>query len=234
VLRVNDLDVSYGSVQVIHRVSFRVDEGECITIVGSNGAGKTTTLKAISGLLRPFSGSIEFEGRKIDRLPPYEVAELGIAHVPEGRGIFPEMTVRENLELGAYVARARKKRGETLDRVFQLFPRLRERQNQWAETLSGGEQQMLVIGRGLMLEPKLLMLDEPSLGLAPILAEAVFEKLEEIHGQGIATLLVEQNVYRALTLAIRGYVLENGRIALEGASQDLLKNDHIKTAYLGI
>lgn len=233
-LFVNKIEVSYGSVQVIHGVSFKVEKGECVTIVGSNGAGKTTTLKTISGLLRPISGTIEFEDRKIDHLPPFEVTELGIAHVPEGRGIFPEMTVRENLDLGAYVPSAKKKRKETLDRVFQLFPRLKERQDQLAGTLSGGEQQMLVIGRGLMLEPKLLMLDEPSLGLAPILAEAVFEKLEEIHGQGIATLLVEQNVYRALTLANRGHVLENGHIVLEGNCEDLLKNNYIKTAYLGI
>lgn len=233
-LFVNNIEVSYGSVQVIHKISFKVEKGECVTIVGSNGAGKTTTLKTISGLLRPISGTIEFEDRKIDHLPPFEVTELGIAHVPEGRGIFPEMTVRENLDLGAYVPSAKKKRKETLDRVFLLFPRLKERQDQLAGTLSGGEQQMLVIGRGLMLEPKLLMLDEPSLGLAPILAEAVFEKLEEIHGQGIATLLVEQNVYRALTLANRGHVLENGHIVLEGNCEDLLRNDYIKTAYLGI
>ena len=233
-LSVNNIDVSYGSVQVIHRLSFKVEEGECVTIVGSNGAGKTTTLRAISGLLRPVSGTIEFHGEKVDHLPPYEIAKLGIAHVPEGRGIFPQMTVRENLDLGAYVPSAKKERKETLERVFQLFPRLKERHNQPAVTLSGGEQQMLVIGRGLMLEPKLLMLDEPSLGLAPILAEAVFEKLEEIRGQGIATLLVEQNVYRALTLARRGHVLENGRVVLEGNCEELLKNKYIQTAYLGV
>ena len=233
-LSVNNIEVSYGSVQVIHRLSIKVEEGECVTIVGSNGAGKTTTLRTISGLLRPISGTIEFQGQKVDHFPPYEIAKLGIAHVPEGRGIFPQMTVRENLELGAYVPSAKKGRKETLDRVFQLFPRLKERQNQLAVTLSGGEQQMLVIGRGLMLEPKLLMLDEPSLGLAPILAEAVFEKLEEIRGQGIATLLVEQNVYRALTLARRGHVLENGHVVLEGNCEELLTNSYIKTAYLGV
>ena len=233
-LSINNIEVSYGSVQVIHRLSLKVEKGECVTIVGSNGAGKTTTLRTISGLLRPLSGTIEFQGQKVDHFPPYEIAKLGIAHVPEGRGIFPQMTVRENLELGAYVPSARKERKETLDRVFQLFPRLKERRNQLAVTLSGGEQQMLVIGRGLMLEPKLLMLDEPSLGLAPILAEAVFEKLEEIRGQGIATLLVEQNVYRALTLAHRGHVLENGHVVLEGECEELLKNKYIKTAYLGV
>ena len=233
-LSVNNIEVFYGPVQVIHRLSLKVDKGECVTIVGSNGAGKTTTLRTISGLLRPTSGTIEFQGQKVDHSPPYEIAKLGIAHVPEGRGIFPQMTVRENLELGAFVPSAKKMRKETLDHVFQLFPRLKDRRNQLAATLSGGEQQMLVIGRGLMLEPKLLMLDEPSLGLAPIVVETVFEKLQEIHRQGIATLLVEQNVYRALTLARRGHVLENGHVVLEGNCEELLKNRYIKTAYLGV
>lgn len=233
-LLVNEIRVSYSLVQVINKVSFRVEEKECITIVGSNGAGKTTVLKTISGLLRSVSGNIEFDSRKIDNFPPYKIPELGIAHVPEGRGIFPEMTVRENLEMGAYLPKAKKRKKESLDRVFHLFPRLKERENQLSQTLSGGEQQMLVIGRGLMLAPKLLMLDEPSLGLAPLLAEVVFENLEEIYRQGVAILLVEQNVYRALTIASRGYVLENGQIVLEGKCKDLLENIYIKTAYLGV
>jgi len=234
VLQVNNILVSYGSGQVIKGISFEVGEKECITIVGANGAGKSTILRTISGFLRPLSGSIKFADQRIDDLPPFAITALGIAHVPEGRGIFPEMTVRENLELGAYIPSAKIKRKETLDRVFQLFPRLKERANQLAETLSGGEQQMLVIGRGLMLNPKLLMLDEPSLGLAPILAEAVFEKIGEIHQEGMAILLVEQNVFRALTLASRGYVLENGQIVLKGEGTKLLQDEHIKTYYLGI
>lgn len=233
-LQVIDIVVAYGAVQVIHKISFKVGQGECVTIVGANGAGKSTTLRTISGFLRPLSGGIKFKDRKINSLPPFEIAALGIAHVPEGRGVFPEMTVRENLELGAYIPAAKIKRKQSLERVYDLFPRLKERANQLAETLSGGEQQMLVIGRGLMLDPNLIMLDEPSLGLAPILAETVFNKIKDIHREGIATLLVEQNVYRALTLATRGYVLENGRIVLEGNGSELLQKEYIKKYYLGV
>jgi len=233
-LKVDKINVFYGDLQALWDVSFEVNEGEKVVIVGANGAGKTTTLKTISGLLRPRSGSIEFLGKRIDKLPPHKIVELGIAHVPEGRRLFPRMTVLENLEMGAYTKRAREKLEDTLEWVFSIFPRLKERKKQIAGTMSGGERQMLAIARGLMSKPKLLMLDEPSLGLAPKLVVKTFEVIERINEEGVTILLVEQNVRHALELADRGYVLETGRITLSGTGEDLLKNDYVKKAYLGM
>jgi branched-chain amino acid transport system ATP-binding protein len=220
VLEVRDLDVAHGEVMALRRVVLAVAEGESVAVIGANGAGKSTLLRTISGLLRPRGGAIAFDGVRVDHLPPYDVAALGIAHVPEGRRVLPEMTVEENLELGAFLPRPK--------------ARLAERRRQQAGTLSGGEQQMLAIGRGLMLRPRLLMLDEPSLGLAPLIVEATFEKIAEIRKEGIGILLVEQNVQRALGLADRGYVLEGGQVVLQGSSQALLENPHVKVAYLGL
>jgi branched-chain amino acid transport system ATP-binding protein len=215
-------------------VGLTVGEGESVAVIGANGAGKSTLLRTISALLRPRRGAITFDGVPVDHLPPYEVAALGIAHVPEGRRVLLEMTVEENLELGAFLPRPKARRKETLAWVYEIFPRLAERRRQRAGTLSGGEQQMLAIGRGLMLRPRLLMLDEPSLGLAPLIVDATFEKIAEVHKEGIGILLVEQNVQRALALADRGYVLEGGQVVLQGPSQSLLENPHVKVAYLGL
>jgi branched-chain amino acid transport system ATP-binding protein len=233
-LEVNKINVFYGDVQALWDVTFKVDKGEIVTIVGANGAGKSTTLKTIGGVLRPRPGEITFLGKRIDALPAHKIVEEGIAHIMEGRRLFPYMTVQENLELGAYNSRAWMKRKETLEWVHELFPILKERKDQLAGTLSGGEQQMLAIGRGLMSMPKLLMLDEPSLGLAPKLVMQVFDIVKKINEEGVTILLVEQNVQHALTLADRGYVLENGRIVMEGTGEELLKNPHVKKAYLGI
>ena len=233
-LRVDGIEVGYGDLTAVRDVSLEVREGEAVALIGANGAGKTTTLRAVSGLLPLRRGRIEFEGQRLDGLGPAEIVARGIAHVPEGRQLFPTMTVRENLELGARTRAARAARVETLERVFELFPRLRERSVQLAGTLSGGEQQMCAIGRGLMSRPRLLMLDEPSLGLAPVLVKAIFEDLGRINGQGLTVLLVEQNVLRSLHLANRGYVLENGRMTLSGPRDDLLASGHIKQAYLGL
>lgn len=233
-LEVQALDAAYGEVMALRGVDLAVGEGEGVAVIGANGAGKSTLLRAISGLLRPRRGAILFDGVRLDQRAAYEVTALGIAHVPEGRRVLPDMTVEENLELGAYLPRPRAHRHETLAWVYEIFPRLFERRHQRAGTLSGGEQQMLAIGRGLMLRPRLLMLDEPSLGLAPTIAEAVFQKIVEIRRQGIGVLLVEQNVQRALHLAERGYVLEGGRVVLQGPSQALLENPHVKVAYLGL
>ncbi|HID86377.1 MAG TPA: ABC transporter ATP-binding protein [Anaerolineae bacterium] len=233
-LEVNGINVFYGDIQALWDVSFEVEEGELVVVVGSNGAGKTTTLKTISGLLHPDGGSIAFLGQRIDRASPHHIVELGIAHIPEGRRLFPFMTVLENLEMGAYTRRARAKRRESLGWVFQLFPILEERRDQLAGTLSGGEQQMLAIGRGLMSRPQLLMLDEPSLGLAPRLVLDVFNTVKQINEEGVTVVLVEQNVHHALELADRAYVLENGRITLQGTGRDLLENDYVKEAYLGM
>ena len=233
-LEVRDLDVAHGDVMPLRRVVLAVAEGESVAVIGTNGAGKSTLLRTISGLLRPRGGAIAFDGVRVDHLPPYDVAALGIAHVPEGRRVLPEMTVEENLELGAFLPRPKARRKETLAWVYEVFPRLAERRRQQAGTLSGGEQQMLAIGRGLMLRPRLLMLDEPSLGLAPLIVEATFEKIAEIRKEGIGILLVEQNVQRALGLADRGYVLEGGQVVLQGSSQALLENPHVKVAYLGL
>jgi branched-chain amino acid transport system ATP-binding protein len=233
-LEVTQIDVYYGEVPALRGVTLRVLNGESVAVIGANGAGKSTVLKTVSGLLRPRRGSLRFDDRELSTLPPYEIAALGIAHVPEGRRVFPELTVQENLEMGAYLAAAKKKRPETLAWVLEIFPVLGERSKQLGGTLSGGEQQMLAIARGLMLRPRLLMLDEPSLGLAPIMAENTFEKIDEIHREGISILLVEQNVVRALTLAQRGYVLGNGQIVLQGTAAELLENEQVKDAYLGL
>ena len=233
-LTVEQLNVFYGDVQALWEVSFEVKAGELVTLVGSNGAGKTTTLRTISGVLSPSGGRIIFEGHEITRRPPHAIVVLGIGHIPEGRRLWPGMTVLENLELGAYAAAARPRMRETLDWVFSLFPRLAERTHQLAGTLSGGEQQMLAIGRALMGRPKLLMLDEPSLGLAPLLVAELFRVIREINSQGVTVLLVEQNVHQGLQIAHRAYVLETGRIVREGPARDLLTDPAIKEAYLGL
>jgi branched-chain amino acid transport system ATP-binding protein len=225
---------SYGSVPAVTDISFAVGEGEAVGLLGANGAGKSTTLRAISGLVRLTSGTITFLGTAIGELPPYKIAALGIAHVPEGRQVFPELTVKENLEIGAYIPSAKAERSRSLDLVFAIFPALAERRRQLAGTMSGGEQQMLAVGRGLMLKPRLLMLDEPSLGLAPVVTDITFEKIREIHAMGTAILLVEQNVGRALTLVQRAYVLESGRVIMQGTSDELANNKEVQAAYLGI
>lgn len=232
-LRVDGIEVGYGDLVAVRGASLEVRSGEIVCLIGSNGAGKTTTLRAISGILPLRRGTVEFEGRRLTGLPPHEVVARGIAHVPEGRQLFPSMTVLENLELGARTRASRARMAETLEWVFLLFPRLRERQRQLAGTLSGGEQQMVAIGRGLMARPRLLMLDEPSLGLAPLLVKAIFETLVQINREGTTILLVEQNVLRALQLSHRGYVLENGQIVLEGSRETLQASGYIKQAYLG-
>ena len=233
-LTLSGVSARYGSVPAVHDVSIAVAEGEAVGLLGANGAGKSSTLRAISGLLRLTSGTITFFGSNIAALPPYRITELGIAHVPEGRQVFPELTVKENLEVGAYIASAKAARRRTLDLVFGIFPVLAERQRQLAGTMSGGEQQMLAVGRGLMLKPRLLMLDEPSLGLAPVVTDACFAKIKEIHSMGTAVLLVEQNVSRALALVQRAYVLESGRVIMHGSSAELANNRQVQAAYLGI
>lgn len=233
-LELRNITAGYNEVPVLHDVNLVIKEGEFVSVVGANGAGKSTTLKTISNLVTPSSGDMLWEGRSMLNLPPYKIAALGIAHVPEGRRVFPQLTVEENLEMGSYLSEAKMHRQETMQRVYEIFPRLAERRNQLGGTLSGGEQQMLAIGRGLMLRPRLLLLDEPSLGLAPVLVELLFEKLREIHAQGLAVLLVEQNVREALGLADRAYVLENGRVVLQGTANELLNNDHVREAYLGL
>jgi len=233
-LRVERLRAGYGRVQVLWDVDLHVDRGEIVCLVGANGAGKTTLLRAITGVIPP-RGAVAFEGSRIGARGTAAIARLGIAHVPEGRQLFPGMTVREHLELGAaFVPGAWDHRGETLERVYTLFPRLRERERQAAGTMSGGEQQMLAVARSLMARPKMLLVDEPSLGLAPVLVQAVFAALREINRQGVTILLVEQNVRQTLLMVQRGYVLENGRIVLEGPGPALLANDHVKAAYLGL
>ena len=233
-LALSGVSASYGSVPAVGDVNIDVGEGEAVGLLGANGAGKSTTLRAISGLVRLTSGTITFLGTNIASLPPYKIAELGIAHVPEGRQVFPELTVQENLEIGAYVKSAKAVRSRTLELVFNIFPVLAERRKQLAGTMSGGEQQMLAVGRGLMLQPRLLMLDEPSLGLAPVVTDITFQKIQEIHSMGTAILLVEQNVSRALTLVQRAYVLESGKVILHGTSAELANNMQVQTAYLGI
>jgi branched-chain amino acid transport system ATP-binding protein len=233
-LALSGVSAGYGSVPAVCDVDIVVGKGEAVGLLGSNGAGKSTTLRAISGLVRLTSGRISFLEKDITALPPYRIAELGIAHVPEGRQVFPELTVRENLEIGAYIPSAKANRGRTLELVFNIFPVLAERRKQLAGTMSGGEQQMLAVGRGLMLQPRLLMLDEPSLGLAPVVADVTFEKIQEIHAMGMAILLVEQNVSRALTLVQRAYVLESGKVIMHGTSAELANNKDVQAAYLGI
>ena len=233
-LKVNGIEVFYGDLQALRGVSLEVNRGEIVSIVGSNGAGKSTTLMTISGILKPKRGEIQFDQDRIHHYSSSKVVALGIVQIPEGRQLFPTLTVVENLEMGAQFPRAKKLRKETMEWVFKLFPRLEERKSQLAGTLSGGEQQMLAIGRGLMSRPNLLMLDEPSLGLSPILVKAIFGIIKEINGQGTTILLVEQNVFHSLTLSHRGYVLENGSIVMNGTGQELLRNQHIRQSYLGL
>ena len=233
-LKVSEIDVYYGDMQALRDVSIEVHPGEVVSVIGSNGAGKSTLLKTISGMLRPRTGTIALDGNQISQAPPSKIVEKGISHVPEGRQIFPTMTVLENLELGAQFPHTRKVKHETIEQVFTYFPRLKERLEQKAGTLSGGEQQMLAMGRGLMALPTLIMLDEPSLGLAPVLVSTIFEIIEKINKQGTSILLIEQNVFHSLKIADRGYVLENGEIALSGAGQELLENPHIRKTYLGL
>jgi branched-chain amino acid transport system ATP-binding protein len=233
-LEIRNLAVFYGDVQVIWEVSFEVKQGEIVALIGANGAGKSTILKAISGILRPKKGEILFEGKSISKVDPYKLIELGIVHVPEARRLFVEMTVEENLDMGSLRGGARPKREETRAMVYELLPRLRERKKQLAGTLSGGEQQMLAIGRGLMGRPRLQMFDEPSLGLAPILVREVFKTIKKINGEGTTILIVEQNVKQTLLVANRGYVLETGKIINQGTGESLLANEHVKTAYLGV
>lgn len=233
-LALSEVSAGYGVVPAVSGLDIVVGKGEAVGLLGANGAGKSTTLRAISGLVRLRSGRITFLEKDITTLPPYRIAELGIAHVPEGRQVFPELTVKENLEIGAYIPSAKAVRSRTLDLVFNIFPVLAERRKQLAGTMSGGEQQMLAVGRGLMLKPRLLMLDEPSLGLAPVVTDATFEKIQEIHAMGMAILLVEQNVSRALTLVQRAYVLESGRVIMHGSSAELANNKAVQAAYLGI
>lgn len=231
-LKVNDINVYYGNIHAIKGVSFEVNEGEIVTLIGANGAGKSTILKTISGLLRSTTGSIEFLGHNISNTPPHKIVSQSLAHVPEGRRIFLQMTVQENLEMGAFTQDGSKLR-QDLDDVYKQFPRLNERQRQIAGTLSGGEQQMLAIGRALMSHPKLLMLDEPSMGLAPILVEQIFDIIKALRDNGTTILLVEQNAQMALSIADRAYVLETGKITLSGTGQELIQSDEIRKAYLG-
>lgn len=233
-LEINNIDAFYGDVQVIFDLSLKVNEGEVVSIIGGNGAGKSTLLRTISGLINPSKGEIVFNGKPIQNLPPEEIVYRGIVHVPEGRRLFSLMNIKDNLIVGAYNERADKQMDKTLEQVYAMLPRLKERENQMAMTLSGGEQQMVAIGRGLMALPKILMLDEPSLGLAPVLINNIFETIRKIADQGTTVVLVEQDVNHSLKMSDRGYVLEHGRIAMEGSARDLLLDPHIKEAYLGI
>lgn len=232
-LEVENLEVSYGALAALHGVSLTVGPGEIVALVGPNGAGKSTLLKAIAGLMAARRGTIRWEGKRLDTQSPERIVECGVALVPEGRRLFARMTVRENLELGAFTQRAQKERREQMDRVYTIFPRLREREQQPAGLLSGGEQQMLALGRALMGLPRLLLLDEPSLGLAPRVVESIFSILGELHRDGMSLLIVEQSVHAVLALAQRAYILEGGKIAGEGDGQSLLKDDHVRAAYLG-
>ena len=231
-LKVNDLNVYYGAIHALKGVSFEVNEGEIVTLIGANGAGKSTTLKTISGILRSKTGSIEFEGEDITKLPPHKLPSLGVAHVPEGRRIFQQLTVKENLEMGAYTRPASEIK-PSIEDVFKRFPRLEERKNQVAGTLSGGEQQMLSMGRALMCRPKLMMLDEPSMGLSPLLVQQIFDIIKELNEQGTTILLVEQNAKMALSIADRAYVLETGKIVMQGDAKAMLSDESVKKAYLG-
>ena len=232
-LKVKDLNVYYGKIHAIKGITFEVNDGEIVTLIGANGAGKTTTLQTVSGLLRAEKGIISFQGEDISKVKPYQIPDLGIAHVPEGRQVFAEMTVYENLVMGAFIRKDKREIAQDMEMVFNYFPRLKERSKQIAGTLSGGEQQMLAIGRALMTRPKLLLLDEPSMGLAPILVDEIFSMIQTINSAGTTILLVEQNANKALRIANRGYVLETGKIKLHGTSEELLTNDEVRTVYLG-
>ncbi|MHB1295471.1 MAG: ABC transporter ATP-binding protein [Anaerolineae bacterium] len=232
-LEAENLNVAYGAIRAVRGISFNIEEGEIVTLIGANGAGKSTTLKTISGLLRPNPGDIRFKGKSLTKVPAERIVKLGISQVPEGRQIFARLTVRENLEMGAYTRNDKREIAESMERVFTSFPRLKERLGQHGGTLSGGEQQMLAMGRGLMSRPSLLLLDEPSMGLAPILVEEIFDIITRINAQGTSILLVEQNAAMALSVAHRGYVLETGNVVLQGTARELLENPQVQAAYLG-
>jgi len=234
VLAVHNIDTFYGKIQALWDVSLKIDEAEIVALIGTNGAGKTTLLNTITGLLHPASGSIEFLGKRIDGLKSHDIVELGLSHIPEGRKLFPDMSVHENLEIGAYTRRVWKNRRETLDEIYGLFPVLKTRQGQLASTLSGGEQQMVAIGRGLMSQPKLCFIDEPSSGLAPLMVDDIFRIIPGLRDKGIAVFLIEQNVQQTLEISDRAYVLENGRVTLAGESKQLLEEERIRKAYLGL
>jgi branched-chain amino acid transport system ATP-binding protein len=232
-LDVKDIHVFYGNIEAVKGMSFHVNRGEIVSLIGANGAGKTTTLRTVSGLLRPGEGAIFYEGQRIDLVPAHEIVGLGVAQSPEGRRIFPRMSVRENLDMGAFIRRDPDGQREDMDRIMDLFPILKERARQAAGTLSGGEQQMLAMGRALMARPKLLLLDEPSMGLAPLVVQTIFDTIRDINDQGMTVLLVEQNAAQALSLAHRGYVIETGRIVLEDEAAALLENEQVRKSYLG-
>lgn len=232
-LEIKELEVYYGVIQAIKGISFTVNEGEVIALIGANGAGKTTTLQTITGMITPAAGEILFEGTNIAKIPGHKIVSMGMAHVPEGRRVFAELSVYENLKLGAYTRKDKNEVAETLERVYRSFPRLKERKNQLVGTLSGGEQQMLAMGRALMSKPKIVLMDEPSMGLSPILVEEIFNIIREISAGGTTVLLVEQNAKKALAIADRAYVLETGKIVLSGDAEEMLNNDSIKKAYLG-
>jgi branched-chain amino acid transport system ATP-binding protein len=232
-LKVEDINVFYGKIHAIHDLSFHVNEGEIVTLIGANGAGKTTILKSISRILTPSSGIIKFRDEDLSKVPPHQIIDMGMAHVPEGRRVFSKMTVYENLEMGAFIRKDKREILEDLEIVFKRFPLLKERIKQPAGTLSGGEQQMLAMGRAMMSRPKILLMDEPSMGLAPLLVDEIFDIIEKLHEAGTTILLVEQNAHKALKIADRGYVLETGKIIAEGKASDLLEDESVKNAYLG-
>ena len=232
-LEIRDLEVNYGAINAIKKISFDVNEGEVIALIGANGAGKTTTLHTITGLIKAKSGSVKFEGKELTKMPPHKIVQMGMAHVPEGRRIFQQLSVYKNLDLGAYTRSDRKEYAENLAMVYEKFPRLKERKSQIAGTLSGGEQQMLAMGRALMSRPKIILMDEPSMGLSPILVSEIFDIIRDISQAGTTVLLVEQNAKKALAIADRAYVLETGNITLEGDAHELADNDSVKKAYLG-
>ena len=232
-LEIKDLSVYYGVIQALKGISFEVNEGEVIALIGANGAGKTTTLHTVSGLIAPKSGSVIFEGQDITKVPAHKIVSMGMAHVPEGRRVFGSLSVLQNLRLGAYTRSSKDEVEETLQKVYKRFPRLEERKNQLAGTLSGGEQQMLAMGRALMSNPRIILMDEPSMGLSPILVNEIFDIIKEVSAGGTTVLLVEQNAKKALSIADRGYVLETGKIVLEGKAQELLHDESVRTAYLG-
>jgi branched-chain amino acid transport system ATP-binding protein len=233
-LELNEVHSFYGHIHALQGISLYVDEGEIVSLIGANGAGKSTTLRTISGLIRPRSGTIQFDGKEITGMAPHLIVALGVGHVPEGRGIFPRLTVKENLEMGAYTIDNPVEVDQRMEYVFELFPRLKERLYQKGGTLSGGEQQMLATGRGLMLKPRILLMDEPSMGLAPVLVEAIFAVIRSLNKQGTTILLVEQNALMALSVASRGYVLQNGRIVVSDTAENLKKNEMVRAAYLGV
>ena len=232
-LEIKDIEVYYGMIQAIKGISFEVNQGEIVALIGANGAGKTTTLQTITGLLKPQKGSVIFEGKDISKVPAHSIVSMGMSHVPEGRRVFAQLSVYENLKLGAFTRKDSKEFEETLTRIYERFPRLKERRNQLAGTLSGGEQQMLSMGRALMAKPRIIVMDEPSMGLSPILVSEIFSIIEEVSASGTTILLVEQNAKKALAIADRGYVLETGKIVLQGDAKELLLDEGIKKAYLG-